>query len=64
MHGLGLSKREAEVLIWIAAGKTNRNTGVILGISERTVQKHLEHIYKKLGLENRFAAISWASKES
>jgi len=64
MHSLGLSKREAEVLIWIAAGKTNRDTGVILGISERTVQKHLEHIYRKLGLENRFAAISWASKES
>jgi DNA-binding CsgD family transcriptional regulator len=55
----GLSRREAEVLRWVAAGKTNWEIGMILGLSPRTVQKHLEHIFAKLGVENRTAAATW-----
>ena len=55
--GLGLTPREAEVLAWIAQGKTNRETGLILGMSPRTVQKHLERVFDKLGVESRTSAI-------
>ena len=51
-----LSRREAEVLGWVAQGKTNKEIGVILELSPRTVQKHLEHIYQKIGVESRTAA--------
>jgi DNA-binding CsgD family transcriptional regulator len=53
---LGLTRREAEVLQWVAQGKTNMEIGTILVLSPRTVQKHLEHIYRKLGVETRMAA--------
>ncbi|MBX2857810.1 MAG: response regulator transcription factor [Cellvibrionaceae bacterium] len=53
---LQLSKREAEVLRWIAQGKTNREIGQILEISPRTVNKHLEQVYEKVGVENRTTA--------
>ncbi|ADZ68845.1 response regulator transcription factor [Polymorphum gilvum] len=52
----GLTAREAEVLLWIAKGKANRDIGDILGLSPRTVNKHLEQIYAKLGVENRASA--------
>jgi len=58
-----LTPREAEVLSWIAKGKTNRDIGDILGISARTVNKHLEHIFEKLGVETRAAAAALASRE-
>ncbi|WP_321501133.1 response regulator transcription factor [Breoghania sp.] len=51
-----LTVREAEVLLWIAKGKSNRDIGDILGLSPRTVNKHLEQIYAKLGVENRASA--------
>jgi DNA-binding response OmpR family regulator/DNA-binding CsgD family transcriptional regulator len=51
-----LTARESEVLIWIAKGKSNRDIGEILGLSSRTVNKHLEQIYVKLGVENRASA--------
>jgi DNA-binding CsgD family transcriptional regulator len=51
-----LTRRGREILDWVAAGKTDRQIGAIIGASERTVQKHLEHIYVKLGVENRTAA--------
>lgn len=57
---LGLTAREAEVLLWIARGKSNRDIGQILGMSPRTVNKHLEQIYVKLGVENRAAAAAIA----
>jgi DNA-binding CsgD family transcriptional regulator len=44
------------VLLWVARGKTNRDIGTILDLSARTVNKHLEQIYVKLGVENRAAA--------
>lgn len=55
-----LTAREAEVLTWVAKGKTNRDIGQILGMSPRTVNKHLEHIYVKLGVETRTAAAAMA----
>ncbi|SFB51866.1 two component transcriptional regulator, LuxR family [Rhizobium sp. NFR07] len=51
-----LTARESEVLVWIAKGKSNRDIGEILGLSSRTVNKHLEQIYVKLGVENRASA--------
>jgi len=57
----GLTPREAEVLIWIARGKSNRDIGEILALSPRTVNKHLEHIYVKLGVENRASAAALAT---
>jgi DNA-binding CsgD family transcriptional regulator len=53
---LGLTDREVEVLTWVADGKTNAEIGLILGTSKRTVQKHLEHIFEKLGVETHTAA--------
>ena len=53
---LGLTAREAEVLLWLGRGKSNRDIAEILGLSPRTVNKHLELIYTKLGVENRAAA--------
>lgn len=53
----GLSPRELEVLDWVAAGKSDAQAAAILGISVRTVQKHLEHAYVKLGVEGRTAAV-------
>lgn len=55
-EALGLTQREAEILRWVADGKTNPEIAIILGISARTVQKHLERIYQKLGVECRMAA--------
>jgi len=55
-RAFGLTVRESEVLVWIARGKANRDIGEILGLSARTVNKHLEQIYVKLGVENRASA--------
>lgn len=51
-----LTARETEVLRWVAAGKSDAQIGAILRISARTVQKHLQNIYDKLGVESRTAA--------
>ncbi len=56
----GLTAREAEVLCWVIKGKTNRDIGDILDLSPRTVHKHLEHVFAKLGVETRTAAASMA----
>lgn len=53
---LEITERESEVLHWIANGKTNREIAEILGMSPRTVNKHLEQLFPKLGVENRTAA--------
>ena len=55
-----LSSREAQVLHWVSQGKTNKEIGVILELSPRTVQKHLEHIYQKMGVESRTGAAAKA----
>lgn len=59
---LQTTERESEVLYWIAKGKTNKEIGEILSMSPRTVNKHLEQIYKKLNVENRTAAAAIAIK--
>lgn len=55
-----LTARESEVLYWVVQGKTNRDIGDILGTSPRTVHKHLEHVFEKLGVETRTAAAAMA----
>lgn len=54
---LGLTKREAEVLFWIARDKSNAAIAKVIGCSEGTVRKHLEHIHGKLGVQTRTAAV-------
>ncbi len=58
----GLTGREAEVCLWVARGKSNRDIGDILGLSPRTVNKHLEQVFIKLGVENRASAAVTALK--
>jgi DNA-binding NarL/FixJ family response regulator len=53
---LGLTPRVAEVLLWVAQGKTNADIATILGISESTVKKHLLEIFQRIGVETRSAA--------
>ena len=56
LEALGLTPREAEVLLWIAQGKSNADIGTILGCAENTVKVHLARVFEKCGFENRNAA--------
>jgi DNA-binding CsgD family transcriptional regulator len=58
----GLSQREVEVLQLVAQGKTNKEIGMILGISARTAQVHISHIYAKIGVGNRTSAVMWLTE--
>ncbi len=58
-----LSQREAEVLALVATGKTNQEIGRALFLSEATVKSHLVHIYGKLGVTSRTAAVAKARAE-
>jgi DNA-binding CsgD family transcriptional regulator len=60
LKSLGLTRREAEVLAWVAQGKTNAEIAAILGTRPRTVHKHLDHIFDKLGVQNRTSAAAHA----
>lgn len=60
MAAFRLTPREAEVLFWVTKGKTNKDIADILGSSPRTVNKHLEHVFEKLGVETRTAAANLA----
>jgi DNA-binding CsgD family transcriptional regulator len=60
LRPLGLSPRETEVLAWVAEGKKNEEIGMILGASNRTIDKHVQHILSKLGVEGRTAAAAVA----
>ena len=60
LRAFPLTAREAEVLYWVMQGKTNRDIGEILSLSPRTVHKHLEHVFEKLGVETRTAAAALA----
>lgn len=69
LEPLGLTPREAEVLFWVAQGKTNPEIATILGIGLTTVKKHLEATFAKLGVENRTSAAAmalenWVSRKS
>jgi DNA-binding NarL/FixJ family response regulator len=57
---LGVSPREAEVLLWVAQGKANSDIATILDCSEKTVKIHIGHLFEKLGVENRTAAATRA----
>lgn len=59
---LQISGREAQVLLWLAQGKSNRDIAEILSLSPRTVNKHLERMFKKMGVENRTSAAAMALK--
>lgn len=52
-----MTRREREVLHWAGQGKRNADIAAILGISLRTVHKRLEHVYVKLGVQNRTGAV-------
>ena len=56
LQSLGLSPREAQVLLWIAQGKNNEEIGIILGASRNTIKKHVLRVLEKLGVESRNAA--------
>ena len=60
LASLGLTKREAEIMHWIAQGKSNGDIAIILDSSPRTVAKHIEHIFLKLKVESRIAAVTEA----
>jgi DNA-binding NarL/FixJ family response regulator len=60
LERLGISPREAEVLLWLAQGKANPDIAAILGLSPATVKKHTRHIFEKLGVETRAAAMVMA----
>lgn len=62
LSSLGLTKREEDVLSWVAQGKTNAETAQILKITPGTVKVHLESIYQKLGVENRTAAAAFVKE--
>ena len=62
LREVALTPRETEVLSWLAKGKTNRDIADILGMSPRTVNKHLEHVFEKLGVETRSAAAAIAGR--
>ncbi len=56
LEKLGISSREAEILLWMAQGKSNADIGTLCGISVGTVKKHANHIFEKLGVEGRTSA--------
>jgi len=62
VDSFGLTVREAEVLYWVIYGKTNRDIGDILGISHRTINKHMENLFEKLGVETRTSAAALAMR--
>jgi len=57
IQSLGLTEREAEVMHWICLGKTNQEIGIILEVTVHTVNRHVEHIFKKFGVDNRQKAV-------
>ena len=60
LYPLGLTRRQSEILFWVSQGKTDQDIACLLGISPRTVHKHLENIYIRLGVETRTSAMSIA----
>lgn len=62
-QAFGLTQREAEVLYWLTLGKTNRDISAILSLSARTVNKHLEQVFQKMGVDNRTSAAVLADRK-
>ncbi|KAF3981762.1 MAG: response regulator [Methylococcales symbiont of Hymedesmia sp. n. MRB-2018] len=63
-YSFRLTPREAEILMWISRGKTNKEMGLILDTSPRTINKHLEHIFEKLQVSTRTAAVAKVLKNN
>ena len=63
MYGPRLTDREVQVLEQLVIAKTNQEIGLALGISEKTVEKHMETIFEKLGVSSRTEAAVWAARE-
>jgi DNA-binding NarL/FixJ family response regulator len=63
LEALGVSPREAEVLLWIAQGKTNAEIGSIIGATEGTIKKHMRHLFDKLGADSRGALMLLALEQ-
>lgn len=61
-NAFGLTDRESEVLLWLTMGKTNRDIGDILDLSARTINKHLEQVFHKMGVDNRTSAAVMADR--
>jgi DNA-binding CsgD family transcriptional regulator len=61
LRRLGLTAREAEIMLLITRGETAHTAARHLGVSQGTFNKHLQHIYRKLGVTNRNAAIAAAT---
>ncbi|SNR83442.1 DNA-binding response regulator [Puniceibacterium sediminis] len=61
-RAFSLTAREGEVLQWLSMGKTNRDIAQILSLSARTVNKHLEQVFQKMGVDNRTAAAVMADR--
>lgn len=63
LEGLGLTRREADALRWIALGRAGPEAARLMGVSVRTLEKHLQHVYAKLGVGSRSqaAATAWAA---
>ncbi len=61
-QAFNLTQREAEVLFWLTMGKTNRDISTILELSPRTVNKHLEQVFQKMGVDNRTSAAVMADR--
>ena len=62
LSGGDLSKRESQVLSLLSRGLTNQQIGLTLDISPHTIKTHVDHIFNKLGVENRIQAAVWAAK--
>jgi DNA-binding CsgD family transcriptional regulator len=56
LQSLGISPREAEVLLWVAQGKSNGEIAAIIETTENTVKKHMQRVFEKLGVDSRHAA--------
>ena len=64
MDESALTQREQQVLELVAAGRTDAAIGHLLGCSRRTVGKHLEHAYRKLGVSSRAAAVAETARRT
>lgn len=62
-QAFNLTQRESEVLYWLTLGKTNRDISSILSLSARTVNKHLEQVFQKMGVDNRTSAAVMADRK-
>ena len=61
--GTVLTRREAQVVVLVASGRTNRQIGTALGIAEKTAEVHIQHVMAKVGAHNRAEVAAWAVRQ-